>query len=131
MKVTKLVREYVTEEVHKAFAAKQNPYAEQAKKDEESIRELSNLIKEQQKLLVGEFVEKNEVHSSWSGGPYTVSTLCPSFHDMLTPAMKNARAWREENLRQEARKLREILVSLELGANRDELKSMIEELMKE
>lgn len=131
MKITRLVREYVTDEVHKAFYAKENPYAAQAKADEESIRDFKRLLKEQQEAAVKEFVSRHEVYSSWSGGPYGVSSCVPSFHDMETPAMKKSKEWEKDRANKEVRKVRDILVALELGANRDELKAMIEELLNE
>lgn len=131
MKITRLIREYVTEEVHKAFSAKENPYAEQAKADEENIRQFRKQLKEQQETAIEHFVRNNNIYRSWSGGPYGVCISIPSFHDMTTSAMRKAKEWEEESLRQEAQKIRDILVSLELGATKAELKAMIEELMSE
>ena len=134
MKVTKLIREYVTDEVSKVYDAKVNPYSEQAEIDKTKIENLKEELKTQQRETIEKFVSENEVfEEGWRGvtNPYTISTNIPSFHYMRTKAMIDEGKWHNENIKAKNAKIRDIILSLELGANRQELNNMLAELLKE
>ncbi len=132
MKVTKLIREYVEEQVSKVYESKENPYSEQANKDREKIGKLSEELKTQQKATLEKFISENEVYEkSWVNGiiPYKICTQTPSLSSMLTPAIISEKKWNEENIQAKNSKIRDIMVALELGANREELNHMIADLL--
>ena len=134
MKVTKLIREYVTEQVSKVYNDKVNPYSEQAELDRQKIEAFREELKNQQREAIEKFASENEVfEEGWRGAvnPFKVSTSVPSFHYVVTKAMMDEKKWREENEKAKLSKIREILLALELGANRQELNDMIAELLKE
>ena len=132
MKVTKLIREYVREQVSKIYDAKVNPYTEQANKDREKIKAFEEELKEHQKKVIEQFISDNELYTKcWDGiKPMSVCTSIPSFYNVLTPSMLNEKQWGEKNKNDKEAKYREIMLALELGANRDELNRMIAELLK-
>lgn len=134
MKVTKLIREYVEEQVSKVYDAKVNPYFEQAELDRQKLKAFEEELKEQQYKALEKFFSENELFedSGWSGlRPKTISTSIPSFRYSLTKAMLDEKKWNEENTKNKKAKIRDIMVALELGANRHELNDMITELLKE
>lgn len=134
MKVTKLIREYVTDEVSKVYDAKVNPYSEQAEIDKQKIEKLKEELKTQQIETIEKFVSENEVfEEGWKGviNPYPVHTSIPSFLHMKTKAMINEGNWYKENFQAKNAKIRDIIISLELGASRHELNDMLAELLKE
>ena len=131
MKVTKLIREYVEEEVCKVYESKQNPYSEQANVDREKIEEFKKLLRNQQQELIDTFTSTTPLVSWYNYEPTTVSATIPTFSGVVTQAMLDESNWRKENTRLKQAKIREIILNLELGANREELKAMIAELIKE
>ena len=128
MKVTKLIREYV--EVSKLYDAKVNPYSEQAEIDTQMIKDFENALVELKHNAVKDFLLHNKVFSSWDGTPIIASSN-PSFHRWRTQSMLDKENWKKENTNRKNAKIREIMVSLELGANRQELNDMIAQLMEE
>lgn len=133
MKITKLIREYVTEEVTKVYDAKVNPYTKYADVDRNNLKWFQQELRHKQKTMIEEFVSKNELFEKHYTGfePYTICTTVPSFTWCYTKDMIDEKEWEEENTRQKNAKIREILLNLELGANRQELNEMIAKLMEE
>jgi hypothetical protein len=133
MKVTKLIREYVTDEVSKVYDAKVNPYSEQAKIDREILKTFTEYLRTQQRESIEEFIsDKALFEECWKGvRPYEISLSVPSFHYVKTQAMIDEKKWNEENTHAKNVKIRDIILSLELGANRQELNDMLAELLKE
>lgn len=134
MKVTKLIREYVTDEVSKVYDAKVNPYSEQAKIDKEKIEVFKEYLKVQQRIEIEKFISENVLFEKhWKGNitPYEVSTSVPYFGSAHTQAMLDEEKWREENSKAKNKKIRDIILSLELGATKHELEAMLVELLKE
>ena len=132
MKVTKLIREYVEEEVYKVYDSKQNPYSEQASIDRKKIADLRDLLINKQQELIDDFISSTPLFSKYSTDEVAkITPAVTSFYHMSTQAMVDEEKWERENARLKLAKVREIIVNLELGANREELKAMIAELIKE
>jgi hypothetical protein len=134
MKVTKLIREYVTDEVSKVYDAKVNPYSEQAKIDKEKIEAFAEELRKRQHEDIKKFAFENDLlEETWRNSirPYEVATSIPSFHYACTQSMLDEKKWREENTKAKNAKVRDIIISLELGATRHELNDMLAELLKE
>ena len=133
MKVTKLIREYVEEQVSKVYDAKQSPYAEQAKLDKQMIKDFENDLHKQQRELIETFLAKNQLLDRYHNYQplTTVSTHIPCFYYAYTQAMIDDEKWESENRKLKKDKIREIMLNLELGANRQELNEMIAKLMED
>jgi hypothetical protein len=133
MKVTKLIREYVEEQVAKVYDAKVNPYSEQAESDRQMLKAFEEKLRTQQREAIEKFISENELFEDGWGGlkPKTVSTTVPGFTYTLTRAIIDEKKWKEENKKAKNAKVREIILTLELGANRQELNDMIAKLMED
>lgn len=131
MKVTKLIREYVTEEVSKVYDAKVNPYSEQAEIDKEELKKFEKELRNQQQALIDEFCSKTQLFNHWNYVPASANAQCPGISYLYTQSMIDEAKWNKENNRLKNAKIREIIVNLELGANRQELNDMIAKLMEE
>ena len=134
MKVTKLIREYVTAKVEEAYSLKRCPYTEQADKDREALKALTDELLAMQEERIQQFCLEHELlEDRWSGGfaPYKIVAQVPSFYHVNTRAMIDEKEWKTELKAQKLAKTREIMVALELGANRNELNEMIAALLKE
>ena len=131
MKVTKLIREYVEEQVGKVYNAKVNPYSEQAELDRQKLKDFMETIREQQQEFINKFLLENPAINTWDNRPYVKSAETLHFSNWGTQATVNEKKWEQENKRQKDAKIREIMLSLELGANRQELNDMIAKLMEE
>ena len=134
MKITKLIREYVEEQVAKVYDARKNPYAEQAEQDKQKIEAFEQELRDQQKEALDKFLAENELfENDWRGtrrkATMGTSTPCVSYYK--TQAMLKSKEWQEENSRQKKAKTREIMLALELGANRKELDEMLAKLLEE
>lgn len=133
MKVTKLIREYVEEQVSKVYDAKVNPYSEQAELDRKMLEAFEEELKDQQRKAIDKFLSENELFEDHWGGfrRKEVCTSIPTFSYCLTQTMLDEKRWKEENHKNKRTKIREIMLALELGANRQELNDMIAALLKE
>lgn len=133
MKVTKLIREYVEEQVSKVYDAKQSPFAEQAKLDKQMIKDFERELHNQQKDLIEAFLIKTPLFDHYRKDKplENVSTNIPSFYYAYTKAMIEDEHWHQENTKIKAAKIREIMLNLELGASRQELNDMIAKLMED
>lgn len=133
MKVTKLIREYVEEQVSKVYDSKENPYSKQAELDKQMLEDFQNELRTKQREAIEKFSSENELFDkSWDGfKPYKISTTVPSFYYCFTHAMIDEIKWNEENQRVKKSKIREIILALELGANRQELNDMIAKLLED
>lgn len=134
MKVTKLIREFVEDEVSKVYDTKVNPYAEQARDDADVIQAFKEKLKAQQEETVEQFMAEVQLFDTDHRGnahPYKVSYSIPSFYYAKTQAMINKEKW-DANIKQAKKeKIREIILALELGANRQELLDMIAKLTED
>lgn len=134
MKITKLIREYVEEQVAKVYDARENPYTAQAEADKLKIEAFEEEIKTQQKEAIDKFLAENELfENDWRGTrrKTTMGTSTPCVSYYKTQAMLKSKEWQEENSRQKKAKTREIMLALELGANRKELDEMLAKLLEE
>lgn len=133
MKVTKLIREYVEEQVSKVFDAKENPYSKQAEIDRQKLKDFEEELKNQQRKSIEKFLSENELFNDYWDElrPATVNTSIPSFRHHVTKAIINEKEWKEENKKAKNAKIRDIILALELGANRKELQDMIEQLLND
>ena len=134
MKATKLIREYVENEVAKAYESRKNPHKEQAERDKVLISAFRKELKEQQAHMMEKFIVKYGIVGSRSGLPIPTSdvgTSTPSLYDWATEDMFLAEKWEQQNQRDRARKTREILVNLELGATKTELQEMMQKMLEE
>jgi hypothetical protein len=132
MKVTKLIREYVTDEVSKVYDAKVNPYTKQAELDRKKLDDLQEELRQQQKEAIKKFMSENELFERHWGNyiePYEIRTSVPSFGNVLTKAIVDAKKWEEENATAKSKKIRDIILNLELGATRQELDDMLSKLL--
>jgi hypothetical protein len=133
MKVTTNIRAYITAEVDKIFAAKVNPYGEQAELDQKMIAEFCDELRVAKHDMIDRFIEENELVDTWryGGGKYEFKMSNISFSHAATPTMIKAREWEKNNAECKVYKTREIIAKLELGANRQELDAMLAELLME
>jgi hypothetical protein len=133
MKVTKLIREYVEEQVSKVYDTKENPYTEQAEIDRQKLKDFGEELRNQQRESIEKFLSENELFDNhWDGfRPKTVCTNVPCFSYCFTQAIIDEKKWKEENNKAKKAKIRDIILALELGANRQELQDMIEKLLNE
>lgn len=134
MKVTKLIREYVEEQVSKVYDAKVNPYTEQAELDRQKVKAFTEELRVQQKAAIERFLSENELfEDDWRGlrRKTEACTSVPRFDYCNTQAMLDQKEWHIKNKQAKAAKIREIILNLELGANKQELNEMIAKLMEE
>lgn len=135
MKVTKLIREYVEEQVSKVYDTKVNPYTQQADNDRQKLKAFEVKLRNQQRETINKFLSENELfEDNWCSGGFRkveCNTNIPCFSHYKTQSIINEKKWIEENKRAKNAKVREIIVSLELGATKQELNDMIAKLMEE
>ena len=132
MKVTKLIREYVEEQVSKAYDARNNPYAEQAELDRQKLEDFKKMLHEHQRWDIDNFFAENTVLDGWNSyKPCIVHTTIPGFSRCVTPAMRCEEDWHNENTAAKKAKIREIMLNLELGATRKELDEMLAKVLEE
>ena len=135
MKVTANIREYIKAEVAKILGAKVNPYTEQAKADKQMIEAFGEYLRATQQEMIDQFITDNNLfeYNHWSKelSRCSVKASSGSFHNIVTPAMIDAKQWDEEQATYKASKTREIIAKLELGANRQELEAMLAELLRD
>lgn len=131
MKVTKLIREYVEEQVSKVYEAKENPYTKQAEIDREIVHAFENKLRIAQQELIDKFLAEFPLFDAYNGEPTTRKAASPNFSYDFSQAMIDRRNWDRENIRQKKAKIKEIMIALELGANRQELNEMIAKLLEE
>ena len=132
MKVTKFIREYVTEEVNRIYNAKKNPFEEEYNAWKETLREFHDAIRQEIKNRVQAFADENGC-VGYGGKPYSSDSVLsvPSFGCMRAKCENDYYAWRDANDKAKKDKIREILISLELGATKSELTDMIAALTVE
>lgn len=133
MKVTKIIREYVEEQVSKVYNSKVNPYSEQAKRDRKRLEDFEIELKDQQYDMISQFLSAGTYFEKhWDGmRPKKVCTSTPTFSYTYTQAMLDEDQWNKDNAQKRNAKVREIIVALELGANRQELNDMIANLLSD
>ena len=132
MKVTKLIREYVEEQVSKAYAARKNPYSDMAKLDNEKLEDYQKLLHKQQREFLDAIQRELPLFNRWNNEPVDhISTNCPCLASYKTFAMRQAGEWDRENKQLKNAKIREILLNLELGATRKELDEMLAKVLEE
>ena len=130
MKITKLIREYVIDEVSKVYKAKLNPYKEQAAVDREKILGFRAELKRIQQEAIDKFVDEMNLMNRDGTNRCTVEASVPHMVWACTEAMVNEQKWEKENRLAEDRKIKEILTALELGATRQDLLDMIAKLQE-
>ena len=128
MKVTKVIREYVTESVEKAIPITNLcPEYDEANRNADKICEI---LEDEMQNYFEKRVEELKID-------YPIPMDFDIYHNKLVgwSRWRTELGKRNDDLIYEAKqkhanKIREILVNLELGANRDELNEMINSLIK-
>lgn len=131
MKITRLIREYVTDEVTKVYEAKLNPYTEQAEMDRQKILSFRAELKAIQQEALDKFVVEMNLMNRDGSSRCTIEASVPYMQWAVTQAMFNEQMWIKENRVLRDRKIKEILTALELGATRLDLLDMMEKLKEE
>lgn len=132
MKVTKLIREYVEEQVSKVYDAKENPYSKQAELDKQMLEDAQTQLINQQQEFIDNFLRNTQLYSYWNDDKLEhISAKTTSISQYQTSSMLKKKNWDKENLKLKNAKIREIILALELGANRQELNDMIAKLLEE
>ena len=109
-----------------------NPYSEQAAIDRKKIEDFKAELQAQQRAALDKFLADNLLFDTWNDyAPAKVGTSIPGFSYVATQAMRDEANWKKEIVSQKKAKVREILMALELGANRQELTNMIAALLEE
>lgn len=130
MKVTKLIREYVKAEVSKVYDAIPNPYEEADKELKEKYKALCELLEHEAGFKLTEFMNQNEI-THWNGSKYSADEFCIRFPTPKYPNTDNCCKFRENICAQKEAKIRDILITLELGATKDDLVNLIEQMKAE
>lgn len=128
MKVTKLIREHVVRSVHKAFPCEPLPeFAAVKVRYEEAKRVYFAEMKRIGIALVAELKETYEIPDDW--GFEFCDRVCLSGSEYSSNLARKNRDHLDEVMRKREAKIDEILLQLELGANREELNKIIFELV--
>ena len=132
MKVTKYIREYVTDEVNRIYNAKKNPFEEEYNAWKEVVNKFRDTLFEEIKARVQSFADEFGC-VRWDGKPYIANDAVSGLRlgSMMAKCENDYFAWRDANEKAKQDKIREILISLELGATKSELTDMIAALTVE
>lgn len=131
MKVTRLIREYVSNTISEAYSKKNNPYKESADADRKLIESFRKQLELDQENALRKFIIENEIVDTYRKCAYSAKTCIPSFHNFGTQAMIDEREWNAEQERIKKKKIDDVILSLELGANRAELDEMLKKIIDE
>ena len=98
MKVTKYIREYVTEEVSRIYNAKKNPFEEEMNAWREAVKELRDNLFEEIKTRVQVFADENGC-VRYDGKPYSAdgAVSAPNFGSMRAKCEEDYYKWRDDN----------------------------------
>lgn len=131
MKVTKYIREYVEDEVSRIYDAKKNPFAESLERDNFEIENFKESIQQEVIKRVQEFADQHGF-VDYAGRPYVAEKSAYINLGGIGPKISaDYSRWNEKNRKEKADKVRDILISLELGATKSELTDMIAALTQE
>ena len=130
MKVTKLIREYVEEQVSKVYDTKINPYSEQAEIDRQKIKDFEHYLRQAQQELIDQFLIELPLFNAYNREPTDRKASVSNLSYDYSQNMINEMDWKRENIRKKKDKIKEIMLALELGANRQELNDMIAKLLE-
>ncbi|MBQ5871453.1 MAG: hypothetical protein IIW69_03455 [Bacteroidaceae bacterium] len=134
MRVTKYIKDYVTEEVSRIYNAKKNPFEEEYKAQEKLISSFAITLDAELCSRSIAFAQENGF-TNYRGGEWSIENY--SHHKSYTygmyPSCKNEfENWRKANEEAKQDKIREILISLELGeTSKSELTNLIANLTAE
>lgn len=130
MKVTKFIREYVVSEVSKVYDAIPNPYEEADRVLKEELETLCEQLGHEAGVKLAEFMNQNEITrcdgSKYSADDFGVRAPIPRY-----PNEKDRRKFAENLRAKKEDKIRDILITLELGATKDDLVNLIEQMKAE
>ena len=130
MKVTKLIREYVEEQVSKVYDTKINPYSEQAEIDRQKIKDFEHYLRQAQQELIDQFLIELPLFNAYNREPTDRKASVSNLSYDYSQNMINEMDWKRENIRKKKDKIKEIMLALELVANRQELNDMIAKLLE-
>lgn len=131
MKVTKYIREYVENEVSRIYDAKKNPFAESLERDNLEIEAFNESIRQEVVKRVQEFADQHGF-VNYAGKPYVADkSVNINLGGIRSKSSAEYLKWNGENRKEKADKVRDILISLELGATKSELTDMIAALTQE
>lgn len=131
MKVTRLIREYVTNTISEAYAKKKNPYKESADADRELIEAFKKQLELDQENAIRNFIIENGMFDTYRKGSYMAKACVPNFFNLGTQAMIDEKEWEVDQKRIKKKKIDEVILSLELGANRAQLDEMLKKIIDE
>lgn len=129
MRVTKLIREYVTKSVNAVYEKKIKAVWGNYKEEEKKIEEALIQMQDEFAIKLEEWAQLNGYrfahHTTWSGKTDDVMLRCTVMPSDDTAIKAEANALREER----DAKINDILLTLELGGNKADLDRMIAELI--
>lgn len=131
MKVTRLIREYVSNTISEAYSKKNNPYKESADADRKLIESFKKQLELDQENALRKFIIENGIMDTYHKRAYKIQTCVPSFAFLGTQAMIDEKEWNAEQERIKKKKIDDVILSLELGANRAELDEMLKKIIDE
>lgn len=135
MRVTKLIKEYVEEEVRKAFAGKNKEIEEKEKflkMIEEEINEENKKFLEMAEKKVQEIIKKYNLQQRENYYRKLYDKHYPiSFANYATTIYEEIDALKNENRNEIEKTIKNILIELEMGATKKQLDEMIANLGKE
>lgn len=134
MRVTKLIREYVTEEVNKKFPITDNthPYKVAFKKWENIEQDIADKINEYANSLIEQAEAENELPLGWKLNLIKSSDKI----DFYTPwayadkpqIEKDYCDWQKSQKEKRKKYIDDILITLELGGSKTDLEKMLSEV---
>jgi hypothetical protein len=131
MRVTKLIREYVEKTVKampkfKDLTPEEVAYKEMVKKVDEFRNRMNEELKIFLNTAIGEFCEAEGIPNDVEIEPTNYNTIIANFYTAQITAKAHTAEMKRKNSCKEA--IDEILLNLELGADRKELDEMLKKL---
>lgn len=132
MRVTKYIKDYVTEEVSRIYNAKKNPYTDLVKDFNDTVDAFIDALNEEIEKKISAFVAESGA-VGWNGEEYLLGRRkFVSYNTFYSPYSKLSNQWNQDNAKAREDKIREILISLELGeTSKSELTNLIANLTAE
>ena len=134
MKVTRVIREYVEKEIKDAYNAKKNPYSEQADADRKMIKDFEIELGQMLNEKIEAFFGKHELYSLYSHKDAKLEAPKKEYYSIgsvATKAMREENKWFTENNNACSVAIRNILMDIELGGTKSELKTIIAAALEE
>lgn len=121
MRVTKLIREYVTEEVKKAYAPKIESVFDEYHKERDYYTDLIKIVVDEAKERIASFLPENYTSTYHD-------TIISHYDIWDKERYYELREAKREIERERDEKIKDVLINLELGATRADLDKMLSEI---